>query len=390
MKNGLKLLMMSILSNLFFGCNSEIENRFATEAPIRKITCSLPFSSDFIYQPSPDSNIILGRKRIEPAIFEISGFEILSGKKLWQLDFQGEIVGQTSKEIIVYEASKESVHFVNPINGQTTRKITPAPSPLSSKNGFEAGMAFTDEMYLTTKALYTQVIENGKIDTTWQIGITAKTWNDNITKWFVSPVNQIYLLEHKLIINKDKVLIINTKKSIDGGHSYQIISLETGKELLITTTEGEFIFLNSKYFIEKTSSHIRCFEPFTKQEYWKIYDNFKGSVIYSVGNQISIITKTKDKTRSVKQLNAQSGRTLKTFELPNFGNTILNKIFLRNDKEIWLNFSKDTYKIAEERPYDYWVGYDEVSKKALWRTDFDNKSTSSLFQFFSDKMILEK
>ena len=97
-----------------------------------------------------------------------------------------------------------------------------------------------------------------------------------------------------------------------------------------------------------------------------------------------------DKTRTVLQFNTETGKALKTFDLPNTGSTILNGIFLKNDKQIWLNFSTETYKIPEERPYNYWVGYDENAKKALWRTDFNNPPTSTLLPFVADKMKIDR
>lgn len=381
---------MNIIANLFLCCIPKKEKLFATDAPVRQITFSLPFPTDLLYQFSPDSAIILGRKRIKPGIFEISAFDILSGKKHWQLPFLGEIVGQTSTQILVYEEQTQTIHFVNPINGAITRKITPAPSTFTSKAGLEIGMAFSDEMYITTMPLYAQIVENGKADRTWHIGITAKTWNDNKTQWFVAPVKQIVLLEYTPFIDENKLLIINPKQSINGKHSYQIIDLKTGKELSRTNTEGEFISLNAHYFIEKTPLFIRCFDPFSEKEYWKISSDFRHSAIYSVGNQLSIVSANQNKTRIVLQLSVKTGKTLKTFDLPNFGTAILNGIFLKNDQKIWLNFSKETYKIAEERPYDYWVGYDELSQKASWRTDFKSQSTSTLLPFVPDKMSVRQ
>lgn len=185
-------------------------------------------------------------------------------------------------------------------------------------------------------------------------------------------------------------MIINSKQSINGKHSYQIIDLKTGKELSRTNTEGEFISLNAHYFIEKTPLFIRCFDPFSEKEYWKISSDFRHSAIYSVGNQLSIVSANQNKTRIVLQLSVKTGKTLKTFDLPNFGTAILNGIFLKNDQQIWLNFSKEAYKIAEERPYDYWVGYDELSQKASWRTDFKSQSTSTLLPFVPDKMSVRQ
>lgn len=381
---------MNTIANLLLCCAPKKEKLFATDTPVCQITCSLPFPTDLLYQLSPDSAIIIGRKRIKPGIFEISAFDILSGKKHWQLSFLGKIVGQTSKQILVYEEQTQTIHFVNPTNGAITRKVTPAPSSFTSKAGLEMGMAFSDEMYVTTLPLYAQIVENGKADHTWRIGITAKTWNDNKTQWFVSPVKQIVILEYTPFINENKLLIINSKQSIDGKHSYQLIDLKTGKELSRTNTEGEFISLNTHYFIEKTPLFIRCFDPFSGKEYWKISNDFRHSAIYSVGKQLSIVSTNQDKTRTVLQINANTGITLKNFDLLNVGSSVLNGIFLKDGNQIWLNFSKDTFKIAEERPYDYWVGYDENTHKVLWRTDFKSPSTSTLLPFVPDKMSVKQ
>lgn len=121
--------------------------------------------------------------------YEISGFEVETGKKLWQLPFEGEVVGETETQILVYEAKTFVLYFIAPQTGEETRKIAPAPNPLTSRNGFEYGMAFADDVYLTTKSLYTSVYsnasdwENRREDESFKIGITAKALNDDKTKW---------------------------------------------------------------------------------------------------------------------------------------------------------------------------------------------------------------
>lgn len=154
-----KLLIMSILTSLFAACSMMKSDKFASGAPIKKIIFDAPFPNDLIYQATPDAKIIVGKKKIESAIYEIGGFDIETGKKLWQLPFVGEIVGQTEKQILVYEEKTSAVHFITPQDGQISRKISPAPNPLTSKNSLERGMAFTDDVYLTTKALYTSILE---------------------------------------------------------------------------------------------------------------------------------------------------------------------------------------------------------------------------------------
>ena len=382
-----KLLLMSILMNLLIGCFSAKKEKFAFDVPVRKITS--PFPLDLVYQASTDEKVIIGKKNIEPAIFEISGFERENGKKLWQLPFAGEVVGQTTSQILVYEEKSDSVHFINPTDGKITRKISPAPAPLSSKNSFERGMAFTDEMYLTTKSLYTQVIENGKVDESFPIGITAKNWETNEKKWFLAPVKQIVNIEHKPVISGDKVLIIKSMQSLDGGHSYQIISLKTGEELSRKISEGEYIYFDKDIFFEKTTTLVRRFDPFSDKELWKAEGDFKNANVSSIGKQITIATPHADHTRTIRIIDADTGKELKKFELGNLQETVLEAVFLTKDSQILLNFAKDKYKNADLREYEYLVSYDLETKKALWRTDFKNPSASSLLSLAAEKMKFE-
>lgn len=376
---------MSALSNLFYSCNSDKPYNQTFKIPIKNIISTLPFPSDLVYQSSPDSGIIIGRKRLEPGIFEISAFNIDSAKELWKLPFRAELIGQTETQLLVYVEKTSSVYFIKPNNGEITRKTSPAPNPITSKSGHYLGMAFTDDLYLTTNGLYTTVIERGKIDASFPIGITAKTWGSNEKKWFVPPVKQILDLRYKPLIKKDKVLIINSLQRVDGGHSYQIIDLQTGIELSRTATEGEFMFLNEKYFIERENDFIRCFDPFSGKEFWKISSTFKNAQINAIGNQISIQHNFKATARSVLIIDANSGKTLKNFELNKVTNDALTDILLIQNNEIWLHFNNETYKIEEERGYDYWIGYDELNKKALWRTDKKSICLGSLINLIPTK-----
>ena len=204
MKTRINVFIMMSLSHFLIGCFSENKAHFGTDSPQQNLVCELPFSTDLVYQATPDSNVLIGTKKVSPAIFEISGYAVSTAQKLWQLPFVGEIVGQTITQVLVYEEKTSTVHFVDPENGQITRTVSPTPSPLTSKNGLTQGMAFTDEMYLTTKSLYTQVIENGKTDESFPVGITSKTWDSNKKRWFLPPVKQIVILEYVPIIAGDK------------------------------------------------------------------------------------------------------------------------------------------------------------------------------------------
>jgi hypothetical protein len=102
--------------------------------------------------------------------------------------------------------------------------------------------------------------------------------------------------------------------------------------------------------------------------------------VNALGNQISVQYGFQTSTRSVLIVEANSGKALKNFELNNVSDDALTNILLTKDNEIWLHFNNDTYKIEEERGYDYWIGYDESSKKALWRTDGKNRGLGSLIK----------
>lgn len=384
-----KLLMVSILISFLTGCFLAKQENYAAAQPVKRIACELPFPTDLIYQSTPDETVILGRKQIEPAIFEISGFETSSGKKLWQLPFPGEPVGDTAKQILVYEKNTSSVHFINPKDGQITRKISPAPVPLTSQSGFAAGMAFTDEMYLTTKALYTQMRDNGKVDESFPIGITAQTWENNEKKWFVPPVKQIVIIEYRPVVLGDKVLLINTRQKIGGPHSYQNISLKTGEQLFRNDSEGEFSYIGKGFLMDQTSGFVRRIDPLTNKEIWKLEDDFTNSRVAAIGNQITIATPHKDHTRTIRIVDAESGKILKQFDLPDLQRTVLNAAYLAKDNNVWLNFNLEQNVSMGETPYNYWVGYNPETKKAAWRTDFESSSISSLFPFAGEKMKVE-
>jgi hypothetical protein len=381
---------------LLLGCrSSHLANEFAYDAPVKSIVFDLPFPTDLVYSATPDPKIIIGKKNVgspDGPIYEIAGFEIVTGIEKWRLPFQGEVVGQTEKQILVYEEKTSTLHFIAPADGQVTRKITPAPNPLMSKNALEYGMAFNDEMYLTTKALYTSVWANAidwehrYEDDTFKIGITAKSWGDEKVKWFVPPVKQIVIIENRPVIFGDKVFILNPPESIDGDQTYQIVSLTTGEEIFRGKTAGKFSHVAPDVFIEQTDSMVRRFDPVTGAEIWKIEGSFHNAAVKQIGNQITIAAPHEDGTRMITLIDAPAGKSLAQFELIGTGNTPLKACFLTADKQTLCNFVANGNTDIQKRDFDYWVAYDPAAKKALWRTGFNSRPASSLFPFASDNV----
>jgi hypothetical protein len=406
------LLTIGILISSLFACRScQPTHEFADEAPVKTMVFDAPFPNDLIYQATPDAKIIVGKKDARPSInefggmdapyYEISGFEIETGKKLWQLPFFGEIVGQTETQILVYEAKTSTVNFVNPSDGQITRKVSPAPNPLASKNSLELGMAFTEDVYLTTKALYTRIWadtsgkdntpnwENRREDESFKIGITAKSWNGDKIKWFLPPVKQIVNIEYRPVIFADQIFIINPPQTIDGEQTYQIVSLKTGAEIFRGATKGRFARIGKDLFVEQTDSFLRRFEPVSGAEIWKIEGSFHNASVRAIGSQITIAAPHADGTRTITLIDAAAGKAIHPeFEFPPTKTMPLKGCFLMADKQILCNLVAESETDPMRRNLDYWVGYDAFAKKILWRTDFNSRAESSLFQFVSDKARL--
>jgi len=405
-----KLLATGILAVLLGACKAcQPVPEFADDAPVKQIVFDLPFPNDLIYYATPDAKVIIGKKDARPPIneaggldaprYEISGFEVETGNKLWQLPFQGEVIGQTETQILIYEEKTLTAYFVNPADGQVTRKVSPAPNPLASKNSLYLGMAFTDEVYLTTRALYVQVWEDTlgrrnntpewedrREDESFKIGITAKNWNSDKIKWFVPPVKQIVTIEYRPVIFGDKVFIINPPQTIDGNQTYQIVSLKTGEEIFRGSTPGKFSHIGKDSFIEQTDSFVRRFEPLSGAEIWKIEGNFHHANIQSISSQITIAVPRGDGSRIITLIDAPTGRSMRPeFEFPPTRATPLNGCFLTADKLILCNFVKGNSTDILLRDFDYWVAYDAAAKKVLWRTELSSYRTSSLFPFASDK-----
>ena len=299
-----KLLIISILTNFLAACFASKAEKFAADAPLKQIVFDQLFPDDLIYQSTPDKQVIVGTKELKPAIYEmnggvietpiyeISGFDVETARKLWQLSFVGEVVGNTENRILVYEEKTLTVHFVQPQTGEITRKVSPAPNPLSSHNSLKVGMAFNDEFYITTKALYTSVYSgygnNRQTDESFKIGYTAKAWENDETKWFVPPVKQIVILGNRPVIFADKVLIINAEQGIYDAPSYQIISLVTGEQLARIESAGDFSYIGRGFLIEQTAAFVRRIEPFNDREIWKIEGDFKNVSVAAIADQITI------------------------------------------------------------------------------------------------------
>ena len=251
--------------------------------------------------------------------------------------------------------------------------------------------AFNDDVYLTTKALYTSVFENTsdwenrREDESFKIGITAKSWKDNKTKWFVPPVKQIVTIEYRPVIFGDKVFIINPPQTIDGDQTYQIVSLKTGEEIFRGKTVGKFSRIGKDLFVEQTDLSVRRFEPLSGADVWKIEGKFHNASVRAIGSQITIAAPHEDGTRTITLIEAATGKPIAQFEFPNTVNTPLKACFLTANKQILCNFAAESRTDILKRDFDYWVAFDAAAKKILWRTDLNSKSASSLFPLASDK-----
>ena len=367
--------------------------KFAADAQIKKIVFDLPFPNDLIYQATPDAGVIVGTKQIEAYIsYEISGFDVETGGKLWQLPFAGRVVGRTEKQILVYEEKTTTAYFITPRSGEITRRISPAPIELTRVNfDLHLGMAFTDEMYLTTKALYTSVfIKVNEPDESFPIGITAKNWAKNKTVWFVPPDGELVTISYPPLVFGDKVLIMNDPYGKGSGHSYKVVSLKTGEELYRVESSGNFHYLADKYFIEATPTFVRRIEFSTGKELWKI-PSAENHFISAIGNQITLHSTNENKIRTIRILEAETGKLLKQFEFSSAVETRLEGAFLTKDNLILLNFDSkiSDRAFSDHEHYNYWVAYDAEAKKVLWRTDFESHSAASLFPFAGDKVKFE-
>jgi outer membrane protein assembly factor BamB len=387
-----KLMLLLLLMNFLNACLWRQSEKFAADATVKKMRFDLPFPNDLIYQATPDAGVVVGTKEIETYIrYDISGFDAATGGKLWQLPFEGRVVGRTEKQILVYEEKTTTAYFITPRTGEITRRIALAPVELTRVNfDLYLGMAFTDEMYLTTKALYTSVFRRlNEPDESYRIGITAKNWANNEIVWFAPPDGEFVIISYPPLIFGDKVLIMNDPYGKGSGHSYKVVSLKNGEELFRGESDGNFHYLSDKYFIEATPNFVRRIEFSAGKELWKI-PNTENHSVSAIGNQITLQSTDKNKIRTIRIVEAETGNLLKQFEFSSAVETHLKAAFITKDNLILINFdSKNSFLSGREEHYDYWVAYDAESKKVLWRTDFESHSASSLFPFESDKARFE-
>ncbi|GAB4029864.1 outer membrane protein assembly factor BamB family protein [Spirosoma gilvum] len=379
------LLFCAVLGgviNLFRGKSAEQKSYFAANAPVKAITLSLPFPTDLLYQSSPDSTVVIGTRKQESGFLAISAFDRSTAKRLWQLPLEGTVVGQTRRQLLVYETKTATVHFVDPRTGKITRKVSPEPAPLTSPSSLYTGMAFTDELYLTTKPLYQQVVIDGKVDTAWRIGITAKTWETNELNWFVPPVNQIVTIAYPPVVYGDKVLIINAEQKVGEGHSFQIVSLKTGQEQYRSTTAGTYYLLGQNHVVERTNTFVRRVDPFAQREIWRLDGNFSFGQLWAMGDQLSILSRRSDDTgNTLRIVDSVNGRLRKQIDLPFFKETAIKGAYVTRDNQLLLHFAEPNFSESGTHLYDYWVCYDPQTRQALWRTDFHSESISSLLPF---------
>jgi hypothetical protein len=359
---------------------------FGATAEIEPMAIPLPFPDGQIYEATPDPSIITGLRRKASGRSEVTGYDRKTAKMLWSINFSGELIGQTDNELLMYEPGESTVYFINPVNGRTTRKVSPQPDALTHPSGLYLGMAFTDLLYITTKPLYGSIITNkeGVTDTTLQIGITAKNWLTNETVWFLPPVKQIVIIEHRPVISGDKVMVVNPEQKIGESHSFQIVSLKTGKELYRGVTEGTYFPLGKERFFERTNSFVRRIDPFTQKEIWRIDGHFPFGRLSEIGDQLTIIFRHADGSQnSVRIVNSVTGKPIKEFDLPFFKETIIHGVFICADNRVFLHFKESDPKKPGKLLYDYWVHYDPQTRSALSRTHFHSESISSLIPFIN-------
>lgn len=391
MKRATKLLIMLSLTTWMTACFSDAETKFTSNVPIKKIVAVTEhqFPQNSFYRSTPIENVIVATKD-EFGKSKISAYDKSNGKQLWQTNFEAFYVGQTDKNILLYDS--HNVLFVNPKSGEITRKASNIPNPIKTSFDFNTwvidGMAFTEDYYISTKALYTQIYADEKtVDETFQIGITAKNWEKNEKLWFVPPVKQIVSIKYKPVIFDDKTLIVNPPQTIDGKQTYQIISIKTGNEIYRGNTEGKYFLLGENILIEETSNKISRINFAENKSSWSIENSqIIGTNISAISNQITVSKLNTDGTRNVKILDAETGNQLKKFDLPNLSGGILDACYLMKDGKIVLHFFKDK---TVDRNHDYFVGWNSEEKKALWRTDFNWKTVSSLFNLIGEKLKVE-
>ena len=92
-------------------------------------------------------------------------------------------------------------------------------------------------------------------------------------------------------------------------------------------------------------------------------------------------------SRTVSIVDAESGKELKKFDLPNLNETGFYSAFLMKDGTVAIEL---LITGSTSRVYGYFIGWDAVAKKALWRTEFESKNAASLLNIVGDKVKAEK
>ena len=392
MKHLDKKLIILLLAISLTACSLTGSAGYASDAPVKTLVTTLetPLPPDAFYRSTPIEKVIIS-SRSQYGRSQFSANDATSGKQLWRTEYEAFYVGQTEKNILLYDG--KNVVWVNPASGEITRKVSHIPSPLKTSFDLNTyvtdGMAFTDEAYITTKALYTQIRSDEKtVDESFQIGITANSWEKNDKLWFVPPVKQIVGIEYKPVVFGDKVLIVNPPQSVDGNQTYQIVLLKTGEEIRRAETPGKYFLIGKNYLIELTGSKIARLTPAENKPLWSIdNDRIIGTYISAIGSQIAIAKPNKDGSRTVSIVEAESGKELKKFDLPNLNETGFYGAFLMKDGTVAIEL---LITGSTSNVFGYFIGWDASDKKALWRTEFESKNAASLLNIVGDKVKAEK
>ena len=184
-------------------------------------------------------------------------------------------------------------------------------------------------------------------------------------------------------------MIINPAQKINEGHSYQILSLLTGEDLLRNTTQGTYYWLENEIFIERTNTSVKRIDPFTQKEIWRIDGNFTNAHVSAIGHQITAATTSPDKNRTIQLIDADTGNLLRQCILPDLDMTRLEAVYAQNDSQLLLHFKKKSFETVATNEYDYWVNYDSKTNQVLGHTEIHSEFISSLMPFVSNKIKIK-
>jgi hypothetical protein len=129
--------------------------------------------------------------------------------------------------------------------------------------------------------------------------------------------------------------------------------------------------------IDKNKSHIKRIEPFLNKTLWQIEGNFAKAHVSVLGKQMSVISPFANH-QNIKLIDIETGKIIKDFDLPQLKNAVFQEVFETKEKQILLHFQRPNYAVIATNEFDYWVCYDVINKKPLWRTDFHSESLSSI------------